>query len=261
MSLTQELEDKCENVGSKINLSNEFFEDNSNDNIASNNSNGQRPILRVGKPGKLILQQHYTAFTKSNLGTIPSKVEKTLIKTDVNVPITITVSKNAQKMNYTSSDEQIYKDPKSYSTSYSSKGYGIGFVSQVPRFKKDMVSGYYPGPGQYSTEKTVSIENDMNKSNLGSSFLLRKTNKSMRLPDNNNVQFFTSHELLKRLNNNNSNNSRYSNDSALDSISNNKVGQSEDNIGNYYFESKVIKSKGLFKTNDNPGPLFYRYKI
>ena len=97
MSLTQELEDKCENVGSKINLSKEFFDSNSNSNITTNNSDSQRPFLRVGRPGKLILQQHYTAFTKSNLGTIPSKVEKTLIKTDVNVPITITVSKNAPK--------------------------------------------------------------------------------------------------------------------------------------------------------------------
>ena len=266
MSLTQELEDKCENVGSKINLSKEFFDSNSNSNITTNNSDSQRPFLRVGRPGKLILQQHYTAFTKSNLGTIPSKVEKTLIKTDVNVPITITVSKNSQKMNYTSSDEQTYKDPRSYSTSYSSKGYGIGFLSQVPRFQKDMISGYYPGPGQYSSEKTISIENDMNKSYLGSSFLLKKTNKSMRLPDNNNIQFFTSHELLKRLNNNNTaNNSRYSIDSVLDSISDNKVGHSEDNKGNYYFESKVIKSKGLFKTNDNPGPGRYfldtKYKI
>lgn len=265
MSLTQELEDKCENLGSKINLSKELFDDNSNSNskIATNNSDSQRTFLRVGKPGKLILQQHYTAFTKSNLGTIPSKIEKTLIKTDVNIPITITVSKNAQKMNCTSNEEQAYKDPRSYSTSYSSKGYGVGFVSQVPRFKNDS-SGYYPGPGQYSTEKTLSIENDMNKSNLGSSFLLRKINKSMRLPDNNNVQFFTSHELLKRLNNN-VNNNRYSNSSLLDSIANNKGGNSEDNKGNYYFESKVTKCKGLFKTNDNPGPGRYfidtRYKI
>ncbi len=212
------------------------------------------------------MQQHYTAFTKSNLGTIPSKVEKTLIKTDINIPITITVSKNSQKMNNTSTDEQTNKDPRSYSTSYSSKGYGIGLLSQVPRFKKDMVSGYYPGPGQYTTEKEVPTENYMNKSNLSNSILLKKINKSMRLPENNNVQFFTSQELLKKLNNNNNaNNNRYLNDSVLDTISNNKYGHSKDNNGNYYFESKVTKCKGLFRTNDNPGPGRYfldtKYKI
>ena len=42
----------------------------------------------MGKPGKLFLKPNYTAFTKTNLGSIPSKVEKTLIKTEENIPIT-----------------------------------------------------------------------------------------------------------------------------------------------------------------------------
>ena len=76
MSLTQELEDKCENVGSKINLSKEFFDDNSNSNIATNNSDIQRPILRVGKPGKLI----YNSIIQHSLNQIwvqfPQKLRK-----------------------------------------------------------------------------------------------------------------------------------------------------------------------------------------
>ena len=76
MSLSQELEDDCENIGSKIILKPNTYEDL---NLASiNSSDIYHHFLRVGRPGKLFLQPNYTAFTKTNLGSIPSKIEKTL---------------------------------------------------------------------------------------------------------------------------------------------------------------------------------------
>ena len=104
---------------------------------------------------------NFNAYTRKNLGSIPSKVEKTLIKTEESIPITLTLNKQIQKINLPSDIEQ--KHLRNFSTSYSSKGYGVGFVSKVPRFdyRRGVV---YPGPGDYSPEKNDSMENNVNKS-------------------------------------------------------------------------------------------------
>ena len=175
MSLTQELDDQCEEIGSKIILTSNVFEEETNPNLSYTSSDktfiSPRTFLRVGKPGKLFLKPNFTAFTKTNLGSIPSKVEKTLIKTEENIPITITLNKQIQKINLTSEKEET--SSKNFSTSYSSKGYGVGFVSKVPRF--DYGKGaVYPGPGDYSPEKNDSLENNINKSILGKSLFSEK---------------------------------------------------------------------------------------
>jgi hypothetical protein len=255
MSLTQNLKDDCEKLGNTIVLSHEAFEEESN--ITTNNStDNQRLFLRVGKPGKLFLEPHYTAFTKTNLGSIPSKIEKTLIKTEESIPITITLNKNIRKNNDTSIDEQANKDYRSSSTSFSSKGYGVGFVSQVPRFQNDRI--ILPGPGQYSPDKILSVENDVNKSNFGKSLFLDNNTKSLNLLNNDN-HFFTSQEILRRLKNQQYNN-RYLNNLTYDSFSNNNnasnISNNDEKKGNYFFDSKVKKfSGGMFDTGSkNPGP-------
>ena len=252
MSLTQELDDNCENLGSKIILTHNAFDDDSN--ISSNNtSDTQKIFLRVGKPGKLFLQPNYTAFTKTNLGSIPSKIEKTLLKTEENIPITLTLNKNVQKDN-SLKDAQIYKDPRSYTTSYSSKGYGVGFVSKSPRFGNDQIIS--PGPGEYSPDKILSLENNINKSNFGKSIFLEKTTKSLQLLNINDNKFFTSQEILNKLKN--KYNQRYSKNLTNNSFADldNKIFNKEDNKGNYFFESKVKKfNGGIFNvSNKNPGP-------
>ena len=267
MSLAQEINDEFENYGTKINLSHETF---NNSNITTNNiSEIHQKILRNGKPGKLFLQPNYTAFTKTNFGTIPTKVEKTLIKTDENTPITISINKSIQRNN-TTNDDQIYRDPRSYSTSNSSKGYGIGFVSQVPRFDNERRI-VYPGPAEYSKDKILSLQNDVNKSIFGKSIFSDKTTKSLQILNNKDNQFFTSQELLNKLKSKYIN-ERYSNNLTYDSISNN-INNSENNEnkknykGNYFFDSKVKKfQNGFFNINNkNPGPGRYfidnRYKI
>ena len=255
MSLTQNIKDDCENLGNTIVLSHKAFEEESN--ITTNNStDNQRLFLRVGKPGKLFLEPNYTAFTKTNLGSIPSKIEKTLIKTEESIPITITLNKNIRKNNDSSTDEQINKDYRSSSTSFSSKGYGVGFLSQVPRFQNDRI--ILPGPGQYSPDKILSVENDVNKSIFGKSLFLDNNTKSLLLLNNDN-QFFTSQEILKRIKNQQYNN-RYLNNLTYDSFSNNNnasnISNNDEKKGNYFFDSKVKKfSGGMFDTgNKNPGP-------
>ena len=261
MSLSQDIDDKSENFGSKIMLANETFDEDSNP-FKNNISDTQRVFLRVGRPGKLLLKPNYTAFTKTNLGSIPSRIEKTLIKTDENIPITVTINKSIQKSyNTPKKDIQLYKDPRSYSTSYSSKGYGVGFVSQVPRFSSEKRQAIYPGPGQYSLDKLISVENEVNKSLLGQSLFFDQTAKSLHLLNNKAPQYFTSQEILNKIKK--KYNERYLNNLTYDSFSNNNsnnnsknLDDNKDNKGNYFFESKVEKfNKGLFDCNNkNPGP-------
>ena len=254
MSLTQELDDECEEIGSKIILKSDQLEEESSPFKSKTSTdkpfNSPQTFLRVGKPGKLFLKPNYTAFTKTNLGSIPSKVEKTLIKTEESIPITVTLNKNFQKINLMENTE------RNYNTSYSSRGYGVGFVSKVPRFDygKRIV---YPGPGDYSPEKNDSVQNNVNKSILGKSLFNEKSIKSLRLLNTNKDKFYTSQEILSLLRKNY--NQRYLNKNGNNNnnnIDNNNSPKNENNKGNYYFESKVKKfTGGIFNVyNKNPGP-------
>ena len=267
MILNQELEDECENLGSQIFLSHYTFDDDNNSSI-NNSWDTKHLFLRVGRPGRLFLQPNYSAFTKTNLGSIPSKIEKTLLKTEESIPIAISFNKSIP--NNTSKTEQIYKDPRSYTTSYSSKGYGVGFVSQVPRFNYNNKKTNFPGPGEYSPDKILSLQNNINKSIFGKSIFSEKTSKSLNLltgfNHNNN---YIHQDILKRLKKITTSNDRYKsidNDS-LNNDNNDKNNKEDNNKGNYFFESKVKKfSGGLFNNNNkNPGPGKYfidiNYKI
>ena len=256
MSLTQELDDACEEIGSKIILTSNVLEEESLPNLSSTSSSNAfsspQTFLRVGKPGKLFLKPNYTAFTKTNLGSIPSKVEKTLIKTEESIPITITLNKHVQKINLPQEKEDS-NISRSFSTSYSSKGYGVGFVSKVPRFDYGK-KAVYPGPGDYSPEKMESLENNINKSNFGKSLFLEKSGKSLQLLQTNQDKFYTSQEILNILRK--SYDQRYNNNTDNIINKNNNSKSDENNKGNYYFESKVKKfSNGIFNVNNkNPGP-------
>ena len=251
MSLTQELDDECEEIGSKIILKSDQLEEESSPFKSKTSTdkpfNSPQTFLRVGKPGKLFLKPNYTAFTKTNLGSIPSKVEKTLIKTEESIPITVTLNKNFQKINLMENTE------RNYSTSYSSRGYGVGFVSKVPRFDygKRIV---YPGPGDYSPEKNDSVQNNVNKSILGKSLFNEKSIKSLRLLNTNKDKFYTSQEILNLLRKNY--NQRYLIKNGNNNNIDNNSPKNENNKGNYYFESKVKKfTGGIFNVyNKNPGP-------
>ena len=256
MSLTQELDDACEEIGSKIILTSNVLEEESLPNLSSTSSSNAfsspQTFLRVGKPGKLFLKPNYTAFTKTNLGSIPSKVEKTLIKTEESIPITITLNKQVQRINLPQEKEDS-NISRSFSTSYSSKGYGVGFVSKVPRFDYGK-KAVYPGPGDYSPEKMESLENNINKSNFGKSLFWEKSGKSLQLLQTNQDKFYTSQEILNILRKSYDQTYNNNTDNIINKNNNNK--SDENNKGNYYFESKVKKfSNGIFNVNNkNPGP-------
>ena len=110
MSLTQELDDACDDLGSKIILTTNALEEDILPNITLSSNQLSTPpqtFLRVGKSGKLFLKPNYTAFTKTNLGSIPSKVEKTLLKTEESIPITLTLNKYVQKINIPEKEENF----------------------------------------------------------------------------------------------------------------------------------------------------------
>ena len=63
------------------------------------NLNSTKFFLRTGRQGHLFLKPNYTAFTKTNLGSIPSKLEKTLIKTNTSKPISTFVNNTISLFN------------------------------------------------------------------------------------------------------------------------------------------------------------------
>ena len=193
MSLTQELDDACDDLGSKIILTTNALEEDILPNITLSSNQLSTPpqtFLRVGKPGKLFLKPNYTAFTKTNLGSIPSKVEKTLLKTEESIPITLTLNKHVQKINIPEKGENF---SRSFSTSYSSRGYGVGFVSKVPRFNYDRKI-IYPGPGDYSPEKKDSMEERKKK-------LEKRYKTSLRLSQRKGFETRAKDKLMQRLQN------------------------------------------------------------
>ena len=265
MSLTQTLTDNCKELGSKIELINSSKELGDN----SPQLNTQNFFLRVGKPGKLFLQPNYTAFTKTSLGTIPSKIEKTLLKTDTNIPLTTNINTSListdSKFNSTTTNESVIssRDLKNYSKSFSKKGYGNGFVSKVARFNK-FIKEYTPGPGDYNSDKIYTLENEIRKSDFGKSIFKDSGNRSLSLLNQGSPieqKFFTSQErenLILKM--------KIEKEKGKIDI-NEELDKDDNKKGNYFFESKSNRfSGGLFAINNkNPGPGKYfinnEYKI
>ena len=138
-------------------------------------------FLRTGRPGHLFLKPNYTAFTKTNLGSIPSKLEKTLIRTETNKPKSTFINSTLSDFNKKKELKPIFteeKDIRKYTTSFSSKGFGVGFVSKVSRFGESL-SGYEPGPTDYFPDKNLTLASKVEKSNFGKSFFKKKTSMSL----------------------------------------------------------------------------------
>lgn len=246
MYLSQDLDDKSEKIGSKIILSPSPYETDSN--VSTNNSSINRHIvLKAGKAGKLYLKPNYTAFTKTNLGSIPSKIEKTLVKTETNIPKYLTLNKIKIKSNQ--KEETSTKQQRSSSPSFSSKGYGVGFISQVPRFQKQ-IHPVYPGPGDYNPDKLLTLENEVRQSIFGKSLFFEKKTKSLDFVVNKDNKFYTSQEILDKLIKKQQNQMMEKNNINEDD---------EKKMGSYFFESKVKRTFGnAFNfSKKSPGPGSY----
>ena len=115
-----------------------------------------------------------------SLNPTPINIQKTIIKNPINsVNKTKYNSHNSTSLNksrnisYISPAPTIFQNPKNYTTSFSSKGYGNGFISKSSRFNNTNNISLI-GPGDYSPEKNISIEAEVNKSIFGKSFFIKK---------------------------------------------------------------------------------------
>ena len=205
-------------------------------------------FLRTGRPGHLFLKPNYTAFTKTNLGSIPSKLEKTLIKTDLNKPLTTYINSRITKSSNKKNEESAYKeegDMSKYSTSFSSKGFGVGFVSKVNRFQ-DNFSGYQPGPADYSPDKYMTLLSSVEKSPFGKSLFKKKTSASLTA---------TNYDYKDKKKYKTPSNKKKGKINIIDDFSND-INPSKKKMASYFFTSKSNRfNDNIFSgRNLNPGP-------
>ena len=218
--------------------------------IDKSNFNTTKFFLRTGRPGHLFLKPNYTAFTKTNLGSIPSKLEKTLVKTDTNKPLSTYINNTITTFNNHKDFEMKKKEDKDirlYSTSFSSKGFGVGFVSKVSRFR-DNLSGYLPGPADYSPDKYLTLLSNVEKSPFGKSLFKKKTSASLSTNSNDNL--YSQSSQSKKSSGKNKRSITINDDISYDK------NISDKNKGSYFFTSTSDRFNGnIFgNRNINPGP-------
>ena len=207
-------------------------------------------FLRTGRPGHLFLKPNYTAFTKTNLGSIPSKLEKTLVKTDSNKPLSTYINNTLSSFNKSKEFETIKKedrDIRTYTTSFSSKGFGVGFVSRVNRFG-DNLSGYLPGPADYYPDKYLTLLSNVEKSPFGKSLFKKRTTTALSTLSDDNL-------YNKSLKSKTSSKKKRPFINIKADISNNRNDSDKKN-GSYFFTSTSDRfNKNIFGgKNLNPGP-------
>ena len=138
--------------------------------------------------GKVFKGSNWTAYNKENLGSIPQKIEKALIKD----------KKNTSKIGFSSTSKRFFQKkeknpgPGSYNISkamthtstsfHSNKEFGNSFISKSDRFNNSSLfySKYTPGPGEYEKENIGSLAYNVSKSLRGKSLYNSKKNQSMK---------------------------------------------------------------------------------
>ena len=132
--------------------------------------------LKTTRQGHLYNHPIFTAYTKTSLGSIPTKLEKTLIDTKKKKKSNSIFSpepENNSESNYNPSSF------KTKSVSLSKKGYGNGFISKTERFDNGFNDRYRPGPCEYKIDK-FSIKNDVSKSLFSQGLYNTKRNRFIR---------------------------------------------------------------------------------
>lgn len=148
-------------------------------------------FLKTNKKGKLFRGPNWTAYNKSNLGSIPRRVEKNIIED----------TKSQAKMAFTTSSErfrdieQIIKNPgpgsyevsrpldytRTTSSFHSTKGFGNGFVSNSDRFDTNQLyyGKYLPGPGEYTNDSKGTLAYKVMTSQFGKNLFCSQKTKSL----------------------------------------------------------------------------------
>jgi hypothetical protein len=139
------------------------------------------------------------------------------------------------------------RDIRTYTTSFSSRGFGVGFVSRVNRFGENL-SGYLPGPADYYPEKSLTLLSNVEKSPFGKSLFKKRTTASLSTTYddslyNKSLKSKTSGKKKKALIN------------IKEDISKNR-NDSDKKLGSYFFTSTSDRfNKNIFGIkNLNPGP-------
>ena len=180
--------------------------------------------LKTTRQGHLYNHPIFTAYTKTSLGSIPTKLEKTLIDTKKKKKSNSIFSpepENNSESNYNPSSF------KTKSVSLSKKGYGNGFISKTERFDNGFKDKYRPGPCEYPIDK-ISIKNDVSKSLFSQGLYNTKENHSI-LPKKSSPGPCDY-------------NPKYYDDINIDKNS-------------YFFISDSVRFKGILENkNNNPGP-------
>jgi len=180
--------------------------------------------LKTTRQGHLYNHPIFTAYTKTSLGSIPTKLEKTLIDTKKKKKSNSIFSpepENNSESNYNPSSF------KTKSVSLSKKGYGNGFISKTERFDNGFKDKYRPGPCEYPIDK-ISIKNDVSKSLFSQGLYNTKENHSI-LPKKSSPGPCDY-------------NPKYYDDINIDKNS-------------YFFTSDSVRFKGILENkNNNPGP-------
>lgn len=147
---------------------------------------------RTTHKGKLFKGPNWTAYNKENLGSIPRRIEKSLIEdkkslskvgfftqTERFYPRNQTMKQNPGPGTYNILDTSMTRTQTSF---YSSKGFGNGFVSGAERFddSKFYYEKYAPGPGEYRAEISKTMEHDVATTLLGKSLYANKKTKSLK---------------------------------------------------------------------------------
>lgn len=148
--------------------------------------------LKAPKKGKIHRGSNWNAYNRENLGSIPRNTENILIKDqDGNKKIGFTsqserFSARTQTIKYAFPGPGTYSKDKCWvknDPSFSSKGFGNGFVSAKDRFDdlKEFKDKYCPGPGNYKTDESSSLTRDISTSISYKSLYNTKSVKSLKI--------------------------------------------------------------------------------
>ena len=204
-------------------------------------------ILRSPNRGRIYRGPNWNAFNRETLGSIPRKSENILFQ-EKNSESKKGLMSQSERFTHYQKIESVkfsYPGPGNYkmgnsldttsvstNPSFSSKGYGNGFVSKYDRFDdpKAYYEKFYPGPGQYKNTKSSVSPDKMNfrykslySSNDTKSLKISKDN-----PGPGNYNPIAPHLLRRQI---------------VDKP-------------NFFFNSKEVRLKGFFgkQENDIPGP-------
>lgn len=148
-------------------------------------------FLKTNKKGKLFRGPNWTAYNKSNLGSIPRRVEKNIIEdTNVQAKMAFTTSSErfcdfAQKIKNPGPGSYEISKPfdstRTTSSLHSTKGFGNGFVSSAERFDDNLLyyGKYLPGPGEYCNDSKGTLAYKVMTSPHGKNLFNTKKTKSL----------------------------------------------------------------------------------